>query len=235
MDLAVDENMPILKKNRLSTGISDLDLILEGGLINPANIMLIGPSGLEKNALGYHFVSSISYGEAGVIICGQKSPSEIIDKAASFGVDLKKKNIYFVDCYSSTLGKTYESTDRIKVVPGPGALNDLSLALNEIMRENTGKKLRVVYDTLSSFALYSAQDSIRKFLSVVGGRLKTAGATTLYLVDEGVHDRTLLGLLEQAMDRKLIISDQSGKLSITLPDVEIPIPIKMGPAGLSVV
>ncbi|MBU0532567.1 hypothetical protein KKB44_03675 [Candidatus Micrarchaeota archaeon] len=231
MELGVDEKMPILKKNRLSTGILDLDLILEGGYRNPANIILIGPSGMEKAAFSYHF-SGCTGPETTTIICGNASPEDIINKASTIGIDVSK--VYFIDCYSATLGQKKESTENITVIDGPSALNDISLALNEAIKRSSGKRMRVVFDTLSTFILYNSQDSMRKFLSVIAGRLKSANATTLYLIDEGVHDKQVLSLIETGMDKKYTIEDKGGKFNLHIPDINIDIPIRLGPAGINV-
>jgi KaiC/GvpD/RAD55 family RecA-like ATPase len=235
MSLGVDEKMPILKANRLSTGIADLDLIMEGGYFNPGNIVLVGPSGMEKAAFAYHFAAAAGAGENSYIICGSSSPADIINKASTMGVNLNKPNIYFIDCYSSTLGNVEQkNTDKIRMVPGPGALNDMSLMLNEAIKESAGKKMRVVFDTLSTFVLYNPQDSIRKFLSVIEGRLKTVGATTIFLVDEGVHDKQILSLIEHGMDGTYSIADRGGKFVLQLPEIALDIPIRVGPTGIMI-
>ncbi len=231
--LGVDESMPILKANKLSTGITDLDIILEGGYFNPGNIVMEGPSGIEKSAFIYHFASAANLKENSYIICGNTSPIDIMKKAGSIGIDLKKENVRFIDCYSPTLGKSdIQNTDKVRMVSGPGALNDISLMLNEAIAESSGKRMRVVFDTLSTFVIYNPKDSIKKFLSVVQGRLKSAGATTMYLIDEGVHDKQLLSLLEQGMDEKYVISDSGAKTTLTLPEVDMPVPFRVGPTGI---
>ncbi|MBI5046898.1 hypothetical protein HZC07_04165 [Candidatus Micrarchaeota archaeon] len=233
-DLGVDERMPILKKSRLSSGIPDLDIILEGGYHNPGNIIVIGPSAIEKEALAYHFISGAGSKETAYLICGNSSPEDIMSRASTLGINLNKDNIYFIDCYSATLGKPVESTEKVKIVSGPSGLNDLSLTLNEAIKSSAGKRIRVVFDTFSTFVLYNPRDSIRKFLSVVEGRLKSAGATTIYLIDEGVHDRQLLSLLEQGIDEVYTITDKGGKFTFTIPEIEMGIPIKVGPSGLTI-
>lgn len=103
--LGVDEGMPILKANRLTTGIPDMDLILEGGYFNPGNILMEGPSGIEKSAFVYHFIAAAGPKENAYIICGNSSPADIIKKAGTIGINLNRENIRFIDCYSSTLEK----------------------------------------------------------------------------------------------------------------------------------
>ena len=234
MAMGVNEEMPILKANRLSSGIADLDIILEGGYFNPGNIVVIGPSGMEKAAFAYHFAAAAAPGENAYIICGNSSPADIMNKASTMGINLKKANVFFIDCYSATLGKMQEGNAKVRMVQGPGALNDISLMLNEATRESTGKKMRIVFDTLSTFVLYNPQDSIRKFLSVIEGRLKSVGATAIYLVDEGVHDKQALSLIEHGMDEVFTIADSGGKLVLSVPELDMPVPIKVGPSGVTI-
>lgn len=233
MSLGVDEKMPILRKNRLSTGIPDLDIIMEGGYLNPSNLILLGPSGTEKVALGYHFAGGAGKDEMSFIICGNSSPDDIMKKAANMGIDLSQ--VHFIDCYTSTLGREApQASENVTVVPGPSALNDISLALNEAMRLSSGKRMRLVFDTLSTFVLYNSKDSIKKFLSVIEGRLRSANATVLYLVDEGVHDKQLLSLIEHGMDDIYSITDKGGKFFLRLPDVDMGLPIRVSPTGVAI-
>ena len=235
LELEVDQEKPILRKNKVSTGIPDLDLILEGGYSNPANVMLIGPTGIEKAVFAYHFAAAADPKKENVyFICGDSSPSEIIKKAENFNINLNKENIYFIDCYSSTLGgrEKPQSTDRITVLSSPGALNDLSLTLSEAVSSSSGKKMRVIFQTLSTFVLYNPPNSIRKFLTVIEGRLKGAGATTLYTVEEGVHDKQVLTLLERGMEQIFVISETGGKFNLEVPRIPMPMAIKLGAAGI---
>ncbi len=236
MASGVNEEMPILKANRLSSGIPDLDIILEGGYFNPGNIVMIGPSGIEKSAFAYHFIAAAGAEENAYVVCGNSSPADIVNKASTMGVNLNRPNIRFIDCYSATLGKPQGGADpKIKIVMGPGALNDISLMLNEAIAESSGKKMRIVFDTLSTFVLYNPQDSIRKFLSVVEGRLKSVGATAIYLVDDGVHDKQALSLIEHGMDEVFTIADRGGKFALSVPELDMPIPVKVGPSGINIV
>lgn len=237
-ELGVDEKMPILRKNRLSTGVLDLDIVLEGGYSNPGNIMIIGPSSIEKKMLAYHFAAAADgKKENSYIICGDSAPDDVIKKAASNGINLDKENVYFIDCYSQTLHsqKAPKPTEKISIVPGPSALNDLSLALNDAMKTSEKKRIRIIFDTLSTFALYNPKDSIKKFLDVVCGRLKNANATGIYLIEDGVHDKQLLGRLEHGMDEKYKIADKGGDYILSLPVNGLDVPFRLGPSGISII
>ena len=206
---------------------------MEGGYSNPGNIVMGGPSGIEKSVFIYHFASAANLKENSYIICGNTSPIDIMKKAGSIGIDLKKENVRFIDCYSPTLGKSdIQNTDKVRMVSGPGALNDISLMLNEAIAESSGKRMRVVFDTLSTFVIYNPKDSIKKFLSVVQGRRKSAGATTMYLIDEGVHGKQLLSLLEQGMDEKYVIKRQRREDNAHATRSGHAAPFRVGPTGI---
>lgn len=229
-----DEPMPIFRKTRLSTGISDLDIVLEGGYPNPATIMVLGPSGIEKSLFAFHFAAGKKPDETRYFVTADAVPESILEKSAASGIPLSP-SIKFIDCYSSTLGKEQPGETKHALVPGPGALNDLSLALNDAMRQSQGKRMRVVFYSLSTFMLYNPKDSILKFLQVVGGRLKKAGATVFMVVEEGVHDPQLLGAIEHTMDEVYAIrSKPGGGLELIVPGVSLPLPFKVGTEGISI-
>ncbi len=235
--LGVDEELPILKKTKCSTGVRDLDIILEGGYQNPGNIMLAGPAGMEKMAFAFHFAAAADEkNETIFFICGDTSPKDLIKKASTIGVSLDKGNVFFIDCYTATLssGTKLEKTEKTSMIGGPGALNDISLELKEAINKSSGKRMRVVFQTLSTFVLYNAQDSMRKFLGVIEGRLKNANATTLYLVEEDVHNKHVLSLLEQGMDEIYLLKEAAGKFTLDVPGTGMPVPLKLGPTGITI-
>jgi len=230
--MGVDDTIPILKKNRMSTGIRDLDIVLEGGYINPGNVMLVGPAGSAKSAFAFHFAAAAGPNENIYFITADATPEGIKEKAASLGIKIKDRTV-FIDCYSSTIGGEKPSESEL-VIPGPSSLNDLSLAINEAIVQSMGKKMRVVFYGLSTFLLYNPKDSILKFLQVVGGRLKKADATTLMLVEEGVHDKQLISTAGHMMDEIYTLAEKEGLLELELPSIAASVPIKLGPAGITV-
>ncbi len=232
--LGVDENMPIIKKNRLSTGIKDLDIILEGGYLNPGNILLLGPSCTEKTTLAYHFtaIGLKSKNEHVLFLTSDTTPTNIKEKASSLDLDLNG-DLSFIDCYSSTIGSPSKEPN-VTSVPGPQSLEDMSFAISDIINKTAGKKLRVVFSSLSTLLLYNPKDSMLKFLQVVSGRLRNAGATVLFLVEEGVHDKQIISTVEHIIDEKYSIIDKGGSFEFSVPAFGLTLPIKLGPNGLMI-
>jgi KaiC/GvpD/RAD55 family RecA-like ATPase len=233
--LGVDEKAPILKMNKTSTGIKDLDVMLEGGYSCPGLIMVLGPTGNEKTGFAFQFAESgAKKGENVYYITADSGPDDVINKASAAGANLKQKEVKFIDCYTATLGTKTETNKEYVSIPGPSALNDLSLAINEAIKESAGKKIRIVFHSLSSFVLYNPKESILKFIQVVGGRLKNADATVLMLVEDGMHERQLLSSIEHLMDEKFIIHDRGGSFELEIPEIPITVPIKTGANGINI-
>jgi circadian clock protein KaiC len=74
---------------RLSTGVSGLDAMLDGGLPAGSSTLLIGNPGAGKTLTGVHFfVAGAERGERGLIAGFHESPQRLVATAAAIGLDL---------------------------------------------------------------------------------------------------------------------------------------------------
>ncbi len=234
----MEKDQLFFRKDRISTGVRELDIALEGGYLNPGTVMALGPSGQEKLALAFHFaMAGLAAGERVMYICLDMTPAEIESKAASFGMNFRahtNKGLVFVDVYSKTIGAVSRSRSDI-IVPGPAALNDLSIVINDVAKQGEGKRMRAVFHSLSILGLHSSPESTIKFLQVAEGRLKAANATTLWLVDEGLHEKKFISSLENLSDEVLRVSEKEGFYELYIPGIPIPLQIRAGAAGLEII
>lgn len=230
--LGVDEQLPIMKKTRVSTGIRDLDIILEGGYISPGTVMLLGANGMEKLVLSYHFASAAAKNEHILFVTVDATPATILEKATSYDIIIPLDRVSFIDGYSATIGQTASKEEHIAAIPGPQSLEDISFAVNQEISKHAGKKLRVIFYSLSTLLLYNPRDSMLKFLQVVTGRLRNANSTAFFLVEEGVHDKTLLSMVERIMDEEYIIVNKGGTFEFTARGSALNLPIKLGSNGI---
>jgi len=237
-ELGVNKNLPVLRLSRASTGVSQFDIMLDGGYKNPATIALIGPSGPEKSVFAFHFISAgIQAGDKVLYVTTDRTPEELEKMAGEWGITIKSDMVKYLDCYSSTISSQAHPAPRPNVVQvsSPSALNELSLALNEALEQlKDCKRLHVVFQSLSTLAINSQQESLFKFLSLVDGRLKNANATTILLVDEGMHDDKFLTMLRHSVDEEFTIKISEGSKVVISPELPLEVPIKIGPLGVEV-
>ncbi|MEM2352076.1 MAG: KaiC domain-containing protein [Thermoproteota archaeon] len=76
---------------RLSTGIRELDAMLEGGIPKGFTVAITGEPGTGKTILCIHFIAQgISEGDQCIYVTTEESRESIITQAAQFGFDFSK-------------------------------------------------------------------------------------------------------------------------------------------------
>ncbi|MDD5023060.1 MAG: RAD55 family ATPase [Candidatus ainarchaeum sp.] len=236
-----EDKLPIFKSNRFSTGIKNLDILLEGGYHDGHLVMFLGSAGMGKTAFAFHFADAgIKNDELILYVLSDMDHTELLKKGSSLNFDFKKAmsdgKLIFIECHISSSENSLKNSESIKEVisiPGPSYLNDLSLAIKGVLQENQQKRIRVIFHSLSTLVVYNQQESILKFLQIVGGRLKKANITTLFLVEEGMHEKTLISSLQHLMDELFTVHD-SGEFSLESPRLPMIIPLKLGSSGIEV-
>ncbi len=157
---------------RLSTGVSELDVMMGGGIVEGDSCLVAGPSGTGKSALATQFIAEgLRNQEAAIIAIFEERPEGYADRAASFGLDLKTPQV------DGNLEILY--------------LRPLDLSVDETMREildaveRTGAK-RLVIDSLVGFEMALApgfREDFRESLYRMIVALTGAGVTILSTVE----------------------------------------------------
>jgi circadian clock protein KaiC len=157
---------------RLSIGIAELDMMLGGGILEGDSLLVAGPSGTGKSALGTQFIAEgIRNGEAGIIAIFEERPEGYTERAGNFGLNLETPQ------KKGTLEILY--------------LRPLDLSVDETMQEildaikRVGAK-RLVIDSLVGFEMALApgfRADFRESLYRMIGALTGAGVTILSTVE----------------------------------------------------
>jgi circadian clock protein KaiC len=161
-----------MRTRRLSTGITELDTMLGGGILEGDSLLVAGPSGTGKSALATQFISEgLRKGEAGIMAIFEERPQGYTDRADSFGLNLEKP----------------QHTGKLEIL----YLRPLDLSVDETMQEildaiqRVGAK-RLVIDSLVGFEMALApgfRDDFRESLYRMIGALTGAGITILSTVE----------------------------------------------------
>jgi circadian clock protein KaiC len=159
-------------RRRLTTGITELDAMLGGGIPEGDSMLVAGPSGTGKSVIATQFIAEgLRLGEPGIVAIFEERPEEYIARAANLGMDFDlprrdgKLNIIY--------------------------LRPLDLSVDEAMREildtveRTGAK-RLVVDSLAGFELALApgfRADFRESLYRMIGALTRTGVTIVSTVE----------------------------------------------------
>lgn len=217
-----DEKLPIQP-----TGISGLDILLNGGLPKGATVILAGSAGAGKTILSHQwlFEGFTKYQEPGLYIALSESVNKALKNCSGFSYCKKEAlhplGVNFTDLRSIIKGLDLEEKPDLSVEE----LEKIIDVITSLVREMKAK--RVVLDSITAF-LYFLKDKyqMRTFIFKLGNALSQLDATVLlvsevtepkrfsvfgveeFIADGIIYVDNLMG--EQAMVRRLQIIKMRG-------------------------
>ncbi|MEM4970010.1 MAG: KaiC domain-containing protein [Sulfolobales archaeon] len=162
---------------RLSTGIHDLDLMIEGGIPEGFFIAIVGEPGTGKTVLSMHFIhQGILDGDRCIYVTTEEDRESIMDQAMRFGWEWKP-----------FLGKRLIVIDALKTQEDPWSLQEMEVEtlINKIIEAKKALgygRARLVIDSISAFWLEKPAMA-RKYSYMIKKALSRWGFTT-YLVSQ---------------------------------------------------
>ena len=184
-------------------------------------IVIISPPLEGKEELVYDYIrDKLKEKEPILIISTDKSAetvkAELLKRKIFFGDAETRGLLVFVDCYSMQVGEAVKNTPGIKRVPGPLALNEISVALSDIEKEFIRKNPKhiVIFDSLSTLLMYSNTQAIGRFAQVMIAKIKKAGGSAFFTLEEGMHAPDVLVAMEHLMDDIIFVKREAGKLLV---------------------
>src|SRR3972149_4555375 len=171
-----------------------LDKILPNSAVAIIGLPL---GGKEQLVLGFVQLK-LKAKEPILMLSTDKSPEDIkkefLKSKVFIGSSETDGMLAFIDCYSAQVGESAKSTPSIKSVPGPLALNEISIALSEIEKEFLKKNQRhnIIFNSVSTLLMYSNPQAIGRFLQVIIAKAKKSRESMLVGQEEGIHPKILL-------------------------------------------
>jgi KaiC/GvpD/RAD55 family RecA-like ATPase len=172
--------------NLVPTGIGQLDELLHGGFPKGRCILVTGGCGTGKSIFGVQFLIEgiTKYGENGILITTEESPSAVAADMKGFGWDLreleKEGKLGIIDIATPKSRVPYAGKDEVARLIN---MNTLLLALSQLQK-TTGAK-RAVLDSVPGLELVIEEaGAIRHAIHRLIATLKELGCTTL-LISEG--------------------------------------------------
>jgi circadian clock protein KaiC len=170
------------------TGLRQLDGILGGGYPNRSTILVVGPPGIGKEALGYWFATSgLAEGDFCLYVT-RLAVSEVKEDIGAFGGDVRAEPVWMAEQGGQMKS---DITD----------LAGLSNRIKETLRDSgTGRRVRVVTDVLSSLLMLNPPDTVYRFLSQLLAEVKRYDVVLVATLEEGMHPPQVQAAMEQLFD-----------------------------------
>jgi len=151
-------------------------------------VLVVGPPGIGKEALGYWFTQSgLTQGDFCLYVT-RLSVKEVLQDEKGFGIDTQQKVPLW---FASEGGQIkYDVSD----------LAGLSHNIKEVLKQNPGRRIRVVIDVISSLLMLNPPDTIYRFLTQLFADVKQYDAVLFATLEEGMHQPQVLAAMQQLFD-----------------------------------
>jgi circadian clock protein KaiC len=172
-----------------SSGIPALDGLIGGdGYPDRSTVLVVGPPGIGKEALGYWFTQSgLTQGDFCLYVT-RLSVRDVLQDEKGFDIDVQQKVPLW---FASEGGQIkYDVND----------LAGLSHNIKEVLRQNAGRRTRVVLDVLSSLLMLNPPETIYRFLTQLFADVKQYDAVLFATLEEGMHKPEVLAAMQQLFD-----------------------------------
>lgn len=177
----------------MPTGVTKLDRVLGGGIPARGRVLLYGPSFQGKEVMARQaFIASLAKGRPAIMLLTNRGHDEVREDLVAMDPAFEKHEkaglAWFVDAYSRSIG-VEDDAEHVEFVDSAVDLNNISLAINrihsKIVKDHEDHLL--IIDSVSTLVLYGNAQATFRFLQVLVGRARQAGATTLLMLDHGMH------------------------------------------------
>jgi circadian clock protein KaiC len=185
---------------RISTGISRLDRLLQGGYVRGRTYLISGDAGTGKTIACLQFLlQGLNQGEKAVYVTVDERPAEILDSAASLSWDLQphiqEKNLVILDAspYFGARGGSEKGIDPQKIVAD---LGNYAKRLNATL---------LIIDPITPLILPSdatspSEDQARSLIQLLQSQLNTTNLFTAHSapgrdIESGIEQFLASGVL----------------------------------------
>jgi len=171
-----------------SSGVPALDKLLADGYPDKSAILVLGPPGIGKEAIGYWFTKTGLVQGDFCLYATRLPVREVLQDVKGFGIDMDHKVPLWL------------SSDGGQIKYDVNDLAGLSHSIKEVLKQNGGRRIRIVMDVLSSLLMLNQSDTIYKFLDQLLADAKQYDAVVLATLEEGMHKPEIVTAMQQLFD-----------------------------------
>lgn len=193
-------------------GIPELDEHTDG-IEEGTNLVIMGPSMSGKDSFAFSVLSEgIDAGDGTIYVTTKYSGEEVLEEYEGTGMDPERFGV--VDCVSQNQGITEAAEEgNIKLTSSPNDMTGIGIKVSELLEEfyeNKGlEHNRICLNSVSTLLMYSNLQTVFRFLHVFTGRIRSADALGVFLIDSEMHDQQEYSTLKQLFDG--VIETRSGE------------------------
>jgi len=200
----------------------ELDSVDAGTTVPPGmNLLVTGPPMTGKRRVALDILAEgAGDGEGSIVVTTKDSAEKILSEFGTL-VNGDDTHVGIVDCVSKQQGvSNLEDDRRVKYASSPVDMTGIGIKLSEFIEEFHGTRSiennRILLHSVSTLLMYSDLQTVFRFLHVFTGRVQSAEALGVYVIDSTAHDDQTMNTLKQLFDAVLEVdADEDGEPTIT--------------------
>ncbi|WP_435360299.1 RAD55 family ATPase [Haloarchaeobius sp. DFWS5] len=189
------------------------DVIPDAELPTGTNLLIAGPPLTGKRRIALDILASGSKQDEGAIVVTTKDSAEkVLSEYTSRVSDIDAVDLGIVDCVTKQRGVNNVRDDsRVKYASSPVDMTGIGIKLSEFMEEfyevRGHRRNRVLLHSVSTLLMYSDLQTVFRFLHVFTGRVQSADALGVYIIDSTAHDDQTMNTLKQLFDAVIEVEE----------------------------
>lgn len=177
-----------MRSHLVSTGVPTLDGLLgSDGYPDRSSILVIGPPGIGKEALGYWFIRSGLVQSDYCLYVTHRPVSDVLRDMKGMGVGTERVPEWIASSGSPIKCDLRDSTA-------------ISYNLKQAVQRNPGRRVRVATDVLSPLLVLNPLEPMYNYWSQLLTDLKQRDSVVFALAEDGMHPPNVLTTMEQLFD-----------------------------------
>ena len=198
----------------------DLATVLSDTEIAPGtNVLIAGAPLTGKRQLAFDILASgVEQGEGSIVVTTKDSAEKVLSRFDSSVDDangLDDANVGIVDCVTKQRGLgTVEDDPRVKYASSPVDMTGIGIKLSEFLQEfyevRGLSQNRILLHSVSTLLMYSNLQTVFRFLHVFTGRIQSANALGVYVIDSTAHEDQTMNTLKQLFDGVVEVRQEEG-------------------------
>jgi len=171
----------------VSSGVPTLDQILNDGYPEKSSVLVLGQSGLGKQALGYWFTrSGLTQGDYCLYVT-HKPVTDVVRDMIGFGISGDRVPEWMASSGSSVKCDLRDTTS-------------ISYNIKQALSKNASRRMRIVTDILSPLLVLNPSESMYSYWSQLVDEVKKYDAVIMATGDEEMHSPATIASMEHLFD-----------------------------------
>jgi KaiC/GvpD/RAD55 family RecA-like ATPase len=179
-----------------------------------SNVLITGPPLTGKRRIAMEVLATGAREGEGTVVVTTKDDADKTLSELGEAVDVAGIDLGIVDCVTQQRGVESVADARVKYASSPVDMTGIGIKLSEFLQEFDEERgiqrNRVLLHSVSTLLMYSNLQTVFRFLHVFTGRVQSAGAMGLYVLDETAHDDQTTNTLSQLFDATIEVDEDGG-------------------------